>query len=320
MRAVRVHAFGDPEVMSIEHVPVETPGPGQVRVAVRAAGVNPVDTYIRAGTYAALPQLPYTPGKDAAGEIEAVGDGVEGFPPGDRVYVAGLPAGTYAETVVCPAAAVHPLPAKIAFEQGAGIGVPYTTAYYALFCRAAGRAGETVLVHGATGAVGLAAVQFALAAGMRVLATGGSEAGRELLAGQGPVTVLDHRDPDRAARVLAATGGRGVDVVLEMLANVNLATDLEILAHGGRIAVIGNRGSIEIDPRAAMQRSAAILGTMIAHADAAALRGIHAAIGAGLANGTLCPAVARTYPLQAAREAHRDILASRAAGKRVLVP
>ena len=320
MRAIQVSRFGDPAVMTIADVPLADPADGQVQVRVRAAGVNPVDTYIRAGTYKVLPDLPYTPGKDAAGVVSAVGPGVSHLETGQRVYVAGLAAGTYAEALVCPAASVHPLPETLEFAQGAAVGIPYSTAYYALFGRARARAGETVLVHGATGTVGLAAVQFALAAGLTVLATGGSAAGRRLIESQGPVRSFDHHDPDRAKQIMAATDGRGVDVVLEMLANVNLATDLEILAHGGRVAVIGNRGTIEIDPRAAMQRSAAILGTMIAHATAAEMRAIQAAIGAGLANGTLRPVVARTYPLAAAAAAHGDILTAKAAGKLVLIP
>ena len=320
MRAIQVRRFGDPKVMTITDLPLTEPAEGQVQVRVHAAGVNPVDTYIRAGTYKVLPDLPYTPGKDAAGVVSAVGPGVSRLAVGQRVYVAGLATGTYAEALVCPAAAVHPLPETLDFAQGAAVGVPYSTAYYALFARARARAGETVLVHGATGAVGLAAVQFALAAGLTVLATGGSEAGRKLIEAQGPVRVFDHHDGDRAKQIMAATGGRGVDVVLEMLANVNLATDLEILAQGGRVAVIGNRGAIEIDPRAAMQRSAAILGTMIAHATAEEMRGIQAAIGAGLTNGTLRPEVARTYPLADAAAAHGDILTAKAAGKLVLIP
>jgi len=314
-----VDRFGDPEVMKVCDVPLTEPAAGQVQIRVQAAGVNPVDTYIRAGTYKALPALPYIPGKDAAGEVTALGAGVSGLTAGQRVYVAGLSAGAYAEALVCPATAVHALPDSLDFAQGAAVGVPYSTAYYALFIRAKARAGETVLVHGATGAVGLAAVQLALAAGLRVLATGGSDKGRRLLAAQGPILVFDHHENDRAGRIMSATDGRGVDVVLEMLANANLAIDLGILAHGGRVAVIGNRGTIGIDPRAAMERSAAILGTMIVHATEAETRGIHAAIGAGLANGTLRPVVARTYPLADAPAAHRDILETKAAGKLVLL-
>lgn len=319
MRAIQVRQFGDPEVMQLADVPPADPASGQVQVSVHAAGVNPVDAYIRAGTYKVLPELPYIPGKDAAGVVTALGPGVSDLAIGQRVYVGGLASGAYAEALVCPASAVHALPDTIDFTQGAAIGVPFSTAYYALFMRAEARAGETVLVHGATGAVGLAAVQLALAAGLTVLATGGSAEGRRLVEAQGPVRVFDHHNSDRAGQIMDATGGRGVDIVLEMLADENLALDLEILSHGGRVAVIGNRGTIEIDPRAAMQRSADILGTMIAHATEEESRCIHAAIGAGLANGTLRPVVARTYSLADAPAAHHDILSAKAAGKLVLV-
>ena len=227
MRAVQVDSFGGPEVMRVVEVPLAEPAEGQVQVRVHAAGVNPVDAYIRAGTYKVLPELPYIPGKDAAGVVTALGTGVSHLRVGQRVYVAGLASGAYAEALVGPAAAVHALAETLDFTQGAAVGVPYTTAYYALFCRALAKAGQTVLVHGATGAVGLAAVQFALAAGLTVLATGGSPGGRQLLADQGPVQVFDHHDSDRPGRIMDATGGRGVDVVLEMRADANLALDLE---------------------------------------------------------------------------------------------
>jgi NADPH2:quinone reductase len=319
MRAVQVSEFGGPEVLKVVTVPLAETSEGQVQVQVHAAGVNPVDAYIRSGTYQTLPGLPYIPGKDAAGVVTALGAGVSHLYVGQRVYVAGLASGAYAEALVCPSAAVHGLPEFLDFTQGAAVGIPYGTACYALFFRAKAKFGETVLVHGATGAVGLAAVQFALAAGLTVLATGGSPEGRRLVANQGPVQVFDHHDGDRMARIMEATEGRGVDLVLEMMANVNLATDLEILAKGGRVAVIGSRGPIRIDPRAAMQRNAAILGTMIAHATGEEMRGIHAAIGAGLANGALKPVVARTYMLEEAAAAHSDILTTKAAGKLVLV-
>ena len=174
MKAIRVHEFGGPEVMSLEEVPDLQPGPGQVVVTVKAAGVNPVDTYIRSGQYAKRPALPYTPGMDSAGVVASVGEGVSGVAVGDRVYTAGAVTGTYAEQVLCNESQVHPLPEHVSYQQGAAMGVPYGIAYRALFNRAVAKAGETVLVHGATGGVGVAAVQLARAAGLRVIATGGT--------------------------------------------------------------------------------------------------------------------------------------------------
>src|SRR5580692_5623713 len=164
MKAVRVSEFGGPEVMKIEEVPDPKPESGQVLVRVKAAGINPVDAYIRSGTYPRKPNLPYTPGTDAGGIVEAVGPNVKRFRTGDRVYTNGSITGVSAELALCDESRVHHLPSKSSFAQGAALGVPYGTAYRALFQRGHGKAGETVLVHGATGGVGTACVQFARAA------------------------------------------------------------------------------------------------------------------------------------------------------------
>src|SRR5437660_12882185 len=259
MRAIRVHQFGGPDVLKLEEIPDPKPGAGEIVVRVRAAGVNPVDAYMHTGTYARKPPLPYTPGFDGAGEIESVGADVKGFAAGDRVYIAGpgntvSGAGTYADKALCSPSQLHPLPARASFGQGAALGVPYCTAYRALFQRAGARPGEVVLVHGATGGVGIAAVQLGRAAGLVLIATGGTEKGRNKVAELGAHHVLDHHAPDYLDQAVAITGGAGVDVILEMLANVNLGRDLEILAKRGRVVVIGSRGKVEIDPRATMSR------------------------------------------------------------------
>jgi NADPH2:quinone reductase len=251
MKAIRVHKFGGPEVLQLDDVPDPKPGPGQVLVRIRAAGVNPVDTYIRTGTYTMTPALPYVPGADAAGVVDAVGDGVKRVRKGDRVYVvrtAGPPlTGGYAELAVCHEPLVQPLPSGVSFSQGAAVAVPYGTAYRGLHHKAHARPGETVLVHGASGGVGIAAVQLAKAHGMTVVGTAGSERGRTLVAEHGAHHVLDHTAPDYLQKLMALTEGRGADVILEMLANVNLQKDLDVVARFGRIIVIGNRGAIEIN-------------------------------------------------------------------------
>jgi len=198
--------------------------------------------------------------------------------------------------------------------------VPYATAYRALFQRARARAGEWVLVHGASGGVGVAAVQLARAAGLHVIGTGGTDEGRRLAREEGAHHVLDHRAPDYLEQAVALTGGRGVDVILEMLANVNLDRDLGVLARRGRVVVIGNRGSIEINPRAAMTRDADILGMSLLNAPPEELSGIHAALVAGLEAGTLRPVVGRELPLAEAARAHAAVLEPGAYGKIVLVP
>jgi NADPH2:quinone reductase len=291
-----------------------------VLVRVKAAGVNPVDTYIRAGVYARKPPLPYTPGMDAGGVVEAAGPNVKRFKAGDRVYTNGSITGVCAELALCDESRVHHLPSNISFAQAAGLGVPYGTAYRALFQRGQGKPGETVLVHGASGGVGVACVQFARAAGLTVIGTGGTDKGRALVAEQGAHHVLDHRAADYEIHVMTITVGRGVDLITEMLANVNLAKDLAMLAQGGRIVVIGNRGTVEINPRDAMAREASILGLILWAATDPELAEIHAAIVAGLENGSLRPVVGHELPLAEAPRAHQLVMEPGAYGKIVLVP
>jgi NADPH2:quinone reductase len=320
MRAIVIREFGGPDVMKLETVPDPSAGPGQVVVRVRAAGVNPVETYIRTGTHAVKPQLPYTPGSDGAGDVESVGAGVTSCKAGDRVYVAATGAsGTYAEKVVCVAAQVHALPARNSFAQGAALGVPYATAYRALFQRARAKAGETVLVHGATGGVGIAAVEFARARGLFVIGTGGTDKGLVTVREHGAHVLVNHRAPNYTDEIMKATGGRGADVIVEMLANVNLDRDLTMLARNGRVVVVGNRGRIEINPRDAMGRDADILGMTLFNASDSDLREIHAAIVAGLTSGALNPVVGREMPLAEAARAHEAVMETGAHGKIALV-
>lgn len=319
MKAIRVHEFGGPEMLRLEEIADPQPGPGQVVVKVEAAGVNPVETYIRSGGYGKRP-MPYTPGSDAAGTVESVGEGVTSVKIGDRVYLAGTITGAYAEKALCSTAQVRALPERLSFAQGAGIHVPYYTAYYGLFDRAKAQAGEAVLVHGASGGVGLAAVQIARAAGLTVIGTAGSEAGLKLVAEQGAHYVFDHRKDGYLDQIKALNGGKGVSLILEMLANVNLAKDLGLLAQKGRVVVIGSRGPIEIDPRQTMGKDSSILGMSLMNATETDIFRLHAALGAGLANGTLTPIIAQEIPLAEAPRAHQAIMESSARGKIVLIP
>jgi NADPH:quinone reductase len=321
MKAIRVHEFGGPEVLRLEEVPKPQPGPGEVLIRMHAIGVNPVETYIRAGTYARLPALPYTPGNDGAGVVEQIGDSVTEFKPGDRVYTGGsLTGSTYAEFALCKTVQVHRLPANVSFAQGAAMGTPYATAYRGLLQRADAKPGETVLVHGASGGVGTAAVQLARARGLRVFGTAGSDEGRKVAREQGAHEVFDHRAPDHFEQIIKATGGRGVDVIVELLANVNLGKDLTILAKGGRVAIIGSRGRVEIDPRDTMQRDADLRGMALPNTSPEEMASIHAALVAGLENGTLRPVIGKEFPLAEAAQAHRAVMEPGATGKIVLVP
>src|ERR1700719_3111617 len=320
MKAIRVHEFGGPEVLRLEEVPQPQPAPGQVLIRMHAIGVNPVDTYVRAGTYPRRPALPYTPGSDGAGVVDQAGTDVREFQLGEHVYVAGSITGTYAEYALCNTSHVHPLPTNVSFAQGAAMGTPYATAYRGLFQRAQAKPNETVLVHGASGGVGTATVQLARARGLHVLGTAGTERGRELAREQGAYHVFDHRAPDYLTQILNTTSGRGVDVIVELAAHVNLGKDLTILAPHGRIAVIGSRGRIEIDPREAMSRDADIRGVALPNTTAEEKASIHAALVTGLENGLLRPVIGKELPLAQAPEAHRAVTEPGAFGKIVPVP
>ncbi len=322
MKAICVRRTGGPEVLVLEELPDPVPEEDQLVVRLHAAGVNPVDVYIRSAAQGRNPVLPYVPGMDGAGVVESAGPNVTGFAPGDRVYLSGTAAlpmnGTYAERAVCTPAHVHPLPAHLSFSQGAAVNVAYATAYRSIVDRARSQPGETVLVHGGSGGVGIASIQIARAMGMTVLATAGTDRGRALVIEQGAHQVFDHHSPDYLAGILAATGGRGVDVIVEMLANVNLDKDLGLLARNGRVVVVGSRGRVEIDARQAMGRDAAILGMMLMNASPEDRARMHAALDAGLANGTLTPVVGREYRLDEAAAAHVAVMETGAYGKIVL--
>jgi NADPH2:quinone reductase len=207
----------------------------------------------------------------------------------------------------------------VTFAQGAAVGTPYLAAYRGLFQRANALPGETVLIHGATGGVGSAAVQLARARGLTVFGTGGTERGRVAVLENGAHRVFDHRALGYTDEVMKATGGKGVDVILEMLANVNLAKDLIMLAQHGRVIVVGSRGKIEIDPRDTMARETDIRGMVALNASAVEMAGFHAALGAGLENGTLRPVVGREFPLADAAQAHKAVMEPGAHGKIVLI-
>jgi NADPH2:quinone reductase len=321
MKAICVREFGGPELLKLEDVPDPRPPQSEeVLIRVSAAGVNPYDTYMRSGAYGAgNPALPFTPGSDAVGVVESVGTGVD-LAQGLHVYTTGTITGAYAELALCKRSQVHPLPAGVSFAQGAGVFVPYASAYRALFQLARARPSETLLVHGASGGVGLAAVQFARAAGIKIIGTAGSEEGLELVKKEGAHHVVNHSSPDYQKQILYLTNGCGVDVILEMLANVNLAHDLKLLAHGGRVVVVGSRGNVEISPRELMTREATVFGLFLWRVPEASALEIHAGLQAGLENRTLRPVVASALPLASAPEAHRLVMEVGARGKIVLLP
>lgn len=320
MKAIRVHEFGGPEVLKLEEIPTPRPSAGQVLVKIHATGVNPVDTYIRSGNYANKPPLPYTPGTDGAGVVEAVGEGVKKVKPGDRVYTARTISGAYAEYALTLERQANPLPSNVSFAQGAAIWIPFGTAYFALHLSAGARAGETVLVHGASGGVGTGAVQIARAMGLTVFGTAGTEKGLELVKREGARQVFNHTKQGYMEKIMEATGGAGVDVILEMLANVNLSQDLKLLAKHGRVIVIGSRADATITPRDLMSRYASVRGMTLSAITEDEHEEISAGLGAGLENGTLRPVVGKELPLVEAPRAHKDVMAPGAFGKIALIP
>ncbi|MEM7044344.1 MAG: NADPH:quinone reductase [Pseudomonadota bacterium] len=324
MKAIRAHAFGGPEVLQLDEVDDPKPGPGEVVIDVKAAGVNPADTYMRGGAYAIVPDLPYTPGGDAAGVISAIGDSVAKFRVGDRVF-AGVAVGfrmqdCYAEKVLRSADDVLALPDGVGFSEGAALGVPYATAHYGLFARGGAKAGETVFIHGASGAVGTAAIQLAKRAGLTVIGSGGSERGRKLILDEGADHAVDHSAESYVDQVKALTGGGGPEIILEMLANVNLASDLDLVAKYGRIIIIGNRGEITINPRMTMMKELDVRGLALFNGSREKMEEIMRDLLAGLADGSLRPVVGREMPLSDAAKSHEAVLEPGAFGKIVLVP
>lgn len=319
MKAIRVHEFGGPEVLRLEEIPVPSPGPGEILLKVEAIGVNPVETYQRSGSNPAL-KLPWTPGTDAAGIVEAVGPDVEGWEPGDRAYTSSTLSGSYASWTLAAATATHPLPDRLDAEQGAAIGIPYATAWRALVQRAHAQSGESVLIHGASGGVGLAAAQIARSLGLRVIGTAGTPAGAELVRAQGADHVLDHSAAGYLEALPALTDGAGPSLILEMLANVNLAHDCRIVAKRGRIIVIGCRGPVEINPRDLMLREADVRGLLLFNCTPEESAALHAGLADGLSSGALTPVVGRRFPLAEAARAQAAVLEPGASGKIVLVP
>jgi NADPH:quinone reductase len=324
MKAIRAHSFGGPDVLKLDEVDDPIPGSGEVVIDVRAAGVNPADTYMRNGTYAIVPKLPYIPGGDAGGVVSAIGAGVREFKVGDPVFVGTALSfdltGCYAEKVKRKASEVLPLPPGVSFAAAAAFGVSYTTAHYALFERGGARAGETVFIHGASGSVGTSAIQLAKRAGLKVVGSGGSAQGLELIAKEGADLAVDHSKEGYLDEVKRFTGGSGPQLILEMLANVNLAADMDLAAKYGRIVVIGNRGEITINPRVAMMKELDIRGIALWNATPEQVQPMMKDILAGVAAGALRPVIGKEMPLAEAAAAHVAVLQAGAYGKIVLIP
>jgi len=323
MKAIIVHRFGGPEVLEVEtEVAVPEPGDDQVLVRVVCAGVNPVETYIREGQYAKLPDLPYTPGTDAAGDVERVGKNVSTVKVGDRVFVVGSNisnnSGSYAEFVVTDSTYVFPLHPRLSYAQGASLGVPFFTAYKALVLRAQTKPGETVLVHGASGAVGTAAVQIARAMGALVVGTAGTKEGMDVVSQCGAHHVFNHNHKNYDKKMVDHLGA-GFDVIIEHLANINLGHDIQMIQPGARVMIVGCRGSVNINPRHLMGPEASVQGVALGTTTPAQWKQMGAAIVAGVEAGWVNPVINKEYNMEQAAQVHHDIIHSKGAkGKLVL--
>lgn len=318
MKAIVVHEFGGPEVLKFEDAPEPVAKQGELLVRVRAIGVNPADTYTRTGTYAVKPALPYIPGSELSGEV------VDGPRTGERIYTLGTVGprltGACAELAVVRNEDAFRLPEHLTFSQGAAVPIAFGTAWRALFDRGHMQAGQTVLIHGASGGVGTAAVQLASVHGATVIGTASTVEGQKLVRECGAAHVFNHRDANYREQILNTAGGKGVDLIIEMLANVNLDYDLDLLAPGATVVIIGNRGRIEIDPRKMMGKETNIAGVTLWGGGETALRRAFAGIHALLERKALTPVVGSEIPLREASRAHQEVMENGSAGKIVLVP
>lgn len=322
MRAVRVHKFNLDVPMQYEEVPDPAPGAGQVLIQMKAAGINPVDVAIRAAShpYAKLVTPPYIPGAEAAGDVVAVGPGVQGFKPGQRVFGRAL-GGGYAGLVLLDARGAAELPARYSYAEGACITVAFGTAWNALVIKARVGPGETVLIQGGAGGVGMAAIQIARRLGCRVFATVSSKEKADFCRRMGAEETIHYKSEDFAARCLELTGGRGVDVIVELAACDNFDKDMDAIRVDGRVIVVGTgtgKGpKAEFRVPAVMTRDAQVLGLAAINL-VPKMPEVLRRFGALLQDGSLQIHVDRRVQLTEANEAHDLVLSGKFLGKVVI--
>ena len=322
MRAVLCKRYGPPETLVVEEVASPHPRRGEVVIRVKACGVNFPDTLIIQGRYQFKPALPFSPGSDVCGVIKEVGEGVTGFGVGDRVVGFSLWGG-FAEEVALDAARVSTLPQSMDFAAGAALMLVYGTSYYALQDRGALQAGETLLVLGAAGGVGLAAVEIGRALGARVIACASTRDKLELCRRHGAEHLIDYSAEDLRARLDDITGGKGVDVVYDPVGGSYSEPAFRSLAWDGRLLVVGfASGEIARLPlNLPLLKSASVIGVYygkwVEREPQAARRNLERLF-ALHAQGRIAPHVSARYPLERAADALNDVLARRILGKAVL--
>ena len=321
-RTVIIEGHGGPEVLKLVDRPVGAPGPGQIRITHKAVGLNFIDVYQRNGLYKV--QLPAALGMEAAGVVEAVGEGVTHLKPGDRAAYAATPAGAYAEARVMPAAQVCPLPDGITFDDGAAMMLKGLTVDY-LFNRTTSiKRGDRVLFHAAAGGVGLIACQWARAMGLQLIGTAGSWEKCELALEHGAAHAINYRDDDFVERVKEITGGRGVKVVYDSVGKDTFAGSLACLRPFGLLAVFGSASGPV--PAFSLQSLAAkslyvTRPTLFTHLDSTeSTQQMANALFEMVASGKVVIPVERRYALADAAAAHRDLEARVTTGCSVLIP
>jgi NADPH:quinone reductase-like Zn-dependent oxidoreductase len=334
---------GGPEVLQVQERPDPPVGPGEVRVAVKAAGINFADTMARLGLYPDAPKPPCVMGYEISGTVDALGDGVTGFSVGDRVF-GGTRFGGQAELVTVPADQLLPMPERLSFEQGAAFPVNYGTAYAALVIMGSLREGSRVLIHAAAGGVGIAATQIARNAGAEVYGTA-SPGKHEAIREQGVTHPIDYRNDDFEAEVQRLTGGEGVDLVIDALGPTSFRKDYRLLRPGGRLVMYGLSEATKEGRRdipgalkslakmplatvpwwkslALMNENKGVFGLNMLKwwEREGSLDRVTEPLMADLEAGRLEPVIAASFPFERAGEAHEFIAQRRNVGKVTLFP
>ncbi|OQV25491.1 Quinone oxidoreductase [Hypsibius exemplaris] len=314
MRAVRYSAKGPPSVMQLEDIPTPKPLTGEVLVRVEFAGVNPVDAKIRSSNGLLILPLPATPGKDCSGYVAEVGPDVTSVKVGDRVVVADRvfrSGGTYASYHVAKEEEVILLPDGYSLEEGASIGAPYLTAIRAIYHSVRGKAGETIFIHGASGQVGIAAVQLGVAHGFTVYGTAGTDEGLKRVLDNGAKAVFNHRKDGYLDEVKKVIGPNGPHIIIELVASTNFQHDLDLAPRRGRIAVIGGNGQpLSVNPAAIMAKELVVTGVMVTGSTPEEWKEMTSIFREGLAKRWIRPVIQKIYPLSDVVQAHTDIEAS----------
>lgn len=323
MRAVLCKEYGPPSALVVEDVPSPVANPGEVVISVKAAGVNFPDTLIIQGKYQFRPDPPFSPGGEVAGVVKEVGEGVTAFAPGDKVIGSTI-FGGFAEEIALPTTNVLPMPDGVGFDIASGFVLVYGTSYHALVDRAQLKAGETLLVLGAAGGVGLSAVEIGKALGARVIAAASSKEKLEVCREHGADETIDYSSEDLKTRIKELTDNKGVDVIYDPVGGEYAEPALRGIAWNGRYLVVGfAAGDIpKIPLNLTLLKGCAIVGVFwgaFTQRDPQANRRNLEQLFRWVQDGTLKPRVSATYPLERAGEALEDMLARRVTGKVVLV-